>query len=82
MTRDTQPSASAERMRRSSRARQRKGLHCITLPIRDAEIEALVRRGFLAVPHDRHAVAAALATWLDRTLQAPGRDPLRAWARD
>lgn len=40
------PSAPALRMRRH-RERRRRGLRCVTLQVRDLEIDALVRKGLL-----------------------------------
>jgi hypothetical protein len=59
----------AERMRRS-RERKRKGLRCYTLEIRDREIEALVRHGWLPAGERENAsaVVQALYGFLDRSL--------------
>jgi hypothetical protein len=55
---------------RSSRERRRKGLRTILFEIREAEIEALVNRGYLdaAKRSDRFEVALALGRFLDRVL--------------
>ncbi len=52
-------SASAERMRRS-RERQRKGLRCLTIELRETEIDALVRRDRLS--NDDRANLTAIRT--------------------
>ena len=62
-------SRGAERMRRS-RKRRKDGLRCLTIEIRDTEIDALVRRGLLA-PADRNnrrTIMRALYAFLDDTL--------------
>jgi hypothetical protein len=56
-TRGAAPSTSALRMARH-RDRRRKGLRCITIELRESEIEALIRRGWLY--HDARADVAAL----------------------
>jgi len=62
----TTPSRAAERMRRS-RDRRSKGLRCCVLELRDTEIDALVRRGFLAEGEkdDKSAVGQAMRAFLD-----------------
>jgi hypothetical protein len=63
------PSAPALRMRRH-RKRRRGGLRCLTVEVRDSEIDALVRKGLLS-PETRNstgAIKTALYTFLDRTL--------------
>jgi hypothetical protein len=64
------PRAKAAARMRRSRQRHAKGLHCLMLEIRDAEVEALVRRGLLAQENraDRAAVVKALYKLLDGTL--------------
>jgi hypothetical protein len=59
----------AERMR-LHRARRSKGLRCLTIELRETEIDALIRKGFLK-PDTRNkqtAVTDALYIFLDRTL--------------
>ena len=62
-------SRGAERMRRS-RKRRRDGLRCLTIEIRDTEIDALVRRDLLApdTRNDRRAIKKALYAFLDQSL--------------
>ena len=62
-------STAAERMRRH-RERQRDGLRCLTIELRDTEIDVLVRKGMLKADarSDRDAIRDALYTHLDRTL--------------
>jgi hypothetical protein len=59
----------AERMRRN-RERRREGLHCYMLEIRDQEIEALIRRGFLRPErrNENEAIVEALYEFLDGAL--------------
>jgi len=64
-------SPAAVRMRRH-RERQRKGLRCLSIEIRDTEIEALVRNGLLAseMRNSPLGVIDALYAFLDRTFGA------------
>jgi hypothetical protein len=64
-------SPAAVRMRRH-RERRRKGLRCLSIEIRDMEIETLVRKGLLPseMRNSPRAVIEALYTFLDRTLGA------------
>ena len=63
------PSAAALRMRRH-RERRRDGLRCVTIELRETEIDALTRRGLLKgeTRNDGHAVKAAFYQFLDLTL--------------
>ena len=63
------PSQASIRMRRH-RERRSSGLRCITLQIRDSEIEVLVGMGLLApeTRNDPHYIREALYAYLDRTL--------------
>jgi hypothetical protein len=63
------PSAAALRMRRH-RERRRDGLRCMTIEVRDTEVTALIRKGFLRddARHDLQAVKKAFYVFLDRTL--------------
>jgi hypothetical protein len=63
------PSAAAERMR-LHRQRRRLGLRCLTIELRETEIEALIHRGLLKAEtrHDMDAVRKALYEYLDHTL--------------
>jgi hypothetical protein len=58
-------SASVERMRRH-RERRRKGLTCVTIPLPQAQINGLIRRGWLprAERADRTAIGNALLLYL------------------
>jgi hypothetical protein len=62
-------SAVAERMRRH-RERRRDGLRCVTIELRETEIDALVRNGFLKADtrKDPYAIEMALYEFLERTL--------------
>jgi hypothetical protein len=62
-------SAAAERMRRH-RERRREGLRCLTIELRETEINALTRRGFLKADarNDLYAIEMALYEFLERTL--------------
>jgi hypothetical protein len=62
-------SPAAERMRRH-RERRRDGLRCVTVEVRETEIEALIRIGFLRAEmrNDPNAVSEALYAYFDRTL--------------
>ena len=64
-------SAAAERMRRH-RERRQFGLRCVTLQVRDGEIEELIRRGLLRADmrNDVYEIREALYAHLDRTLRA------------
>jgi hypothetical protein len=59
----------AERMRRY-RDRRRKKLRCVTIELRETEIEALIRKGILAreMRNDTIAIIKALYAYFDRTL--------------
>jgi hypothetical protein len=63
------PSAAAERMRRH-RERRRDGLRCLTIELRETEIDALVRMGLLKseMRNDANAIIEALYAHFDRTL--------------
>jgi len=62
-------SAVAERMRRH-RERRRDGLRCLTIELRETEIEALARNGFLKTDarNDPYSIQMALYEFLERTL--------------
>jgi hypothetical protein len=62
-------SAAAERMR-ASRERRRLGLRCLTVQLREAEVNVLIPKGLLqaVARNDPRAVRKALHTYLDRTL--------------
>ena len=63
------PSAAALRMRRH-RERRRHGLRCLTLQVREREIDALVRRGLLTAEMRNvvREINAAFYKFLDQTL--------------
>ena len=65
------PSAAALRMRRH-RERRRDGLRCMTIELRETEVTALVRKGFLneEARNNRRAVISAFYGFLDRTLDS------------
>jgi hypothetical protein len=62
-------SAAAERMR-LHRERRRQGLRCLTIELRETEIDALVREGLLEreTRNDANAIIDALYAHLNRTL--------------
>ena len=62
-------SAAAERMRRY-RERRRDGLRCLTIELRETEIEALARNVFLKTDarNDLRLIELALYEFLERTL--------------
>jgi hypothetical protein len=62
-------SPGAERMRRH-RERRRRGLRCLSIDLRETEIDALTQSGLLTpeLRANRHAVLTALYAFLDRTL--------------
>jgi hypothetical protein len=55
---------------RRSRERRRGGLRCVTIEIRDEELEAFVRRGLLsdAARCDVEAIKQAVYSYFDATL--------------
>jgi hypothetical protein len=63
------PSAAAERMR-LHRERRRNGMRCLTIELRETEIDALIREGLLKseTRNDASAVSHALYEHLDCTL--------------
>jgi hypothetical protein len=75
-------SAAAERMRRH-RERRRKGLRCLMIELRETEIEALIRKGFLQAEmrNNVNAITEALYAYFDRTFAWGGkRQPCNQWA--
>jgi hypothetical protein len=62
-------SAAAERMRRH-RERRRDGLRCVTIELRETEIDALARNGFLKddARNDPYSIEMALYEFLERAL--------------
>ena len=65
-------SAAAERMR-YHRERRREGLRCITIELRETEIDELNRRKLLQADarNDPYAIREALHMHFDRTLGTP-----------
>jgi hypothetical protein len=65
----TRPSRAAERMR-PHRERRRDGLRCVMVELRESEIEALVRRGFLKseTRNERKAIILAIYAFLEDNL--------------
>jgi hypothetical protein len=55
---------------RRHRERRRKGLRCITIQVRDREIDALIRRGLLTTEtrNSVREITMALYRFLDQTL--------------
>ena len=62
-------SAAAERMK-LHRERKKKGMRCLTIELRETEIDALIRNGFLTADtrNDAEAIIDALYAFLDREL--------------
>jgi hypothetical protein len=62
-------SSAAKRMRRYRERRQR-GLRCVTIQIRQSEVDALIHRRLLAPDQrsDQNAMVQALHRFLDMTL--------------
>ena len=62
-------SPAAERMRRH-RERRREGLRCLTIELRETEIDALARDGFLKADarNDLYAIEIAVYKFFERTL--------------
>jgi hypothetical protein len=62
-------SAAAERML-AHRQRRRDGLRCLTIELRETEIDALIGKGMLKADarNDPYAIRDALYVHLDRTL--------------
>jgi hypothetical protein len=73
MNEPVRPSPAAERMRRH-RERRRDGLRCLMIELRETEIDALVRKGWITseTRNDPGAIMDALYAFLDSTLgEAP-----------
>jgi hypothetical protein len=62
-------SAAAERMR-AHRQRRREGLRCLTIELRETEIDALARNGFLKTDarNDLRSIEMALYEFLEHAL--------------
>jgi len=69
MSHDVEITPAAERMRRH-RERRRGGLRCLIIELRETEIDALARNGFLKTDarNDLRAIEMALYQFLERTL--------------
>jgi hypothetical protein len=69
MSEPVRPSPAAERMRRH-RERRRGGLRCLTIELRETEVDALVRRRLLnnETRNDPGAIKEGLYAFLDSTL--------------
>jgi hypothetical protein len=67
-TADGAISGAAERMRRHRR-RRHDGLRCLTIELRETEIDALIRKGYLKAEtrNDPRTVRGALYEFFDRT---------------
>jgi hypothetical protein len=65
------PSGAAKRMRRY-RQRRREGLRCLTVQLRETEIEALVHKGLLQFEtrHSKSEIIKALHDFFDLTLSS------------
>jgi hypothetical protein len=63
-------SSAAERMK-LHRERKKKGMRCLTIELRETEIDALIRNGFLTADtrNDAEAIIDALYAFLDRELK-------------
>jgi hypothetical protein len=57
---------------RRHRERRRDGLRCLTIELRETEIDGLIRRGFLKseMRNNKNAVLKALYAFFDRTIGA------------
>jgi hypothetical protein len=55
---------------RAHRQRRREGLRCLTIELRETEIDALARKGFLKADarNDPNSIQMALYEFLERTL--------------
>jgi hypothetical protein len=64
-------SGAAERMR-AHRERRRKGHRCVTIELRETEIDLLIRRGLMKADarNDRYAICNALYCHFEATLKA------------
>ena len=72
--RATPPTAcSAAKRMRYHRERRREGLRCITIELRETEIDELIRRKLLQADarNDIYAIREALHMHFDRTLDTP-----------
>ena len=64
-------SPAAQRMR-LFRERKRKGLRCLTIELRETEIDALIHKGLLnsEMRNDANAIIEAMYAFFDRTLNS------------
>jgi hypothetical protein len=62
-------SPAADRMR-LHRERKKNGMRCLMIELRETEIDALIRKGFLKIDtrNDSSAIVDALYAWLEREL--------------
>jgi hypothetical protein len=62
-------SSAAERMK-LHRERKKKGMRCLTIELRETEIDALIRKGFLKADtrNDAEAITDGLYAYFDREL--------------
>ena len=72
----------AARMR-LHRERRRQGLRCLTIELRETEIDVLIGEGLLSseMRHDSRVVREALYAHLDQTLGVQLRDAKHPWSR-
>ncbi len=68
----TPPISPAARRMRAHRERRQLGLRCVTIQLRETEIDVLIRGGLLnrEMRNNRNAIIEALYKFLDRTLGA------------
>src|SRR5262249_34576717 len=79
-TAPTTPSAAAERMSRH-RERRRDALRCLTIEVRETEIDTLVGMKLLrAEMRNPSAISKALCAYFDRTLDPNARRAMRSSA--
>jgi hypothetical protein len=66
------PGSPAAARMRTHRKRKRQGLRCVTVQLRETEIDVLIRNGLLAADarNDPYAVRKAVHTHFDRTLRS------------
>ena len=66
----TQRSPAAERMR-LHRERKKNGMRCLTIELRETEIDALIRKGFLTADarNDTSEIIDAIYAYFDRELK-------------
>ena len=69
-TDDVNPRSTAAERMRIHRQRRKTGLRCVTVELRETEIDAMIRKGLLGsdTRNDPRAILEALYAHLDRTL--------------